>query len=119
LGSAVGTRATAEDVAITNRLLRQIAATDESAAVFAASSANEKSKETNMLGGGHGVFTHFLVEGLKGAADKDKNGLVTLREAHEYTYRKVSDFTDGKQHPELKGKFVDYLPLGVVRKQGF
>jgi hypothetical protein len=34
---------------------------DESAAVFAASSANEKSKETNMLGGGHGVFTHFLV----------------------------------------------------------
>jgi uncharacterized caspase-like protein len=116
LGNVIGSRASAEDLAITNRLLRQIAATDESAAVFAASSANEKSQETPILGNGQGVFTYFLVEGLKGAGDKDNNGLITLREAYEYTYRKVSEFTKGKQHPELKGKFVDYLPLGVVKK---
>jgi len=42
---------------------------------------------------GHGYLTHFLLEGLGGAADGDRNGDITLREAYEYASSKVRDRT--------------------------
>ncbi len=56
---------------------------------------------------GHGVFMHFLLEGLDGKADGDKNGNVTLNELSRYaslqTKVYVADrFTDS-QRPFLRG----------------
>src|SRR5262245_53828453 len=68
----------------------------------------EKAFETDKLGKGHGVFFHFVIEGLKGKARND-NGTVTWSRLAEYVIDKVSDevpnlISDGaKQTPqELK-----------------
>ena len=60
------------------------------------------------------VFTHYLLEGLKGKADKDHDGVVTLNEAYEYAYSRTKDETEGRQHPQLEGKMVGAFPLSVV-----
>jgi hypothetical protein len=44
----------------------------------------------------------------------DGNGIVTLREAYDHTYRNVAEKTEGRQHPELKGIFDNELPLMEV-----
>jgi len=38
---------------------------------------------------GHGVFTYFLLKGLQGAADSDKDGHVTMAELGDYLAREV------------------------------
>lgn len=50
---------------------------------------------------GHGVFTHFLIEGLQGKADGDHNGSVTVDELYEYLKTNVGDATDKKQTPQM------------------
>lgn len=40
--------------------------------------------------GKHGLFTYFLLKGLGGEADKDKNGIVVAGELFEYAQRQVS-----------------------------
>ncbi|HMK37082.1 MAG TPA: ankyrin repeat domain-containing protein [Desulfomonilaceae bacterium] len=60
------------------------------------------------------VFTNNLLEGLKGKADKDKDGMVTLNEAYEYAYAKTKDETAGHQHPQFEGKIVGAFPLSFV-----
>jgi len=56
--------------------------------VITACGANEVSLETPEVS--HGLFTHHLMEGLKGAADVNNDGLVTLDELYEYLYENVS-----------------------------
>jgi len=40
--------------------------------------------------GKHGLFTYFLLKGLGGAADRDKNGTVVAGELFEYAQRQVA-----------------------------
>jgi len=47
---------------------------------LSAAGAVQVSFEDARWRGGHGVFTHFLLEGLGGAADGDGNGVVGFRE---------------------------------------
>jgi formylglycine-generating enzyme required for sulfatase activity len=49
------------------------------------------------LGGGHGVFFHYVIEGLKGAADADHNQKITLAEMTAYTQDKVPDYVSFKK----------------------
>jgi hypothetical protein len=44
------------------------------------------------------LFTHYLVEGLKGEADLDGDGRITVDELYDYTYDKVKSATP-KQTP--------------------
>ena len=48
-------------------------------------SEGEFSQEDEQFG--HGVFTHFLLEGLQGKADENKNGKVTLGELTSFASR--------------------------------
>jgi uncharacterized caspase-like protein len=98
----------------TNKLLKEIAAARDGVAMLTASSASEYSVEGAQWGG-HGVFTKYLVDGLKGEADKNNDGYVVIRELYEYLYRKVTDETLGQQHPDLQGRFDNDLPLSVVK----
>lgn len=65
--------------------------------------------------GGHGVFTHFLLEGLQGAGDADGNGIVTFTELFGYVQERVRTATDGRQNPQRAG-FGD-IPLAAVGNQ--
>jgi len=62
--------------------------------------------------GGHGVFTHFMLEGLEGAGDKDGNGIVTFTELFEHVSEGVRDATNGRQNPQRSG--IGDIPLAVV-----
>lgn len=86
-------------------------------AIVTASRSNEVSIELNDLG--HGVFTYYLVQGLKGAADLNRDGLVTLQELYEYVEQEVSRkarSVGGNQHPVMKGELEGALPLVKVRR---
>lgn len=77
---------------------------------WTASSASENAQESDAVRGS--FFTHYLVSGLLGAADRDGNGGVTLGEAYQYAYentlRASSRTLSGTQHPtfhyELGGR---------------
>ena len=79
-------------------------------AVMASGTASELSQESEKLEGSY--FTHYLTVGLRGAADGDMNGQVTLYEAYRYAYNQTLTATTGtavgKQHvtleTEMRGK---------------
>ena len=49
------------------------------------------------------MFTHFLLEGLRGAADEDGDGVVTFQEVAAFVAGKVSAETAGAQTPGWSG----------------
>jgi Caspase domain len=79
--------------------------------IITASAANEVSVEKDDLQ--HGVFTYYLIEALKGAADTDRDGAVTVDEAYRYVSEKVPHATGQEQHPVKKGFIEGSLILSV------
>jgi len=57
-------------------------------ATFASCKQGEKSHDLDDEG--HGAFSHFLMEGLKGAADADSNGFVDLGELQKHVCQRTS-----------------------------
>jgi hypothetical protein len=76
-----------------------------------AANTNEFSLE-DARWGGHGVFTHFLLEGLGGAGDLDRNGIVSFSEVFDYVQSHVRQATENRQNPQKAG-WGD-IPLAVV-----
>ena len=72
--------------------------------VLTASSAGEDAQESELLRGS--FFTHHLVSGLRGAADVDGDGDVSLEETYRHaftnTVRQSSATLAGTQHPTYK-----------------
>lgn len=86
--------------------------------VFAAAQGNELSRESKQWGDGHGVFTWYLLEALKGKADADGDGVVRADEVFAYVYKNVTQDTNEKQHPtNLSSKYDPKLPLAINRNQ--
>jgi len=63
--------------------------------------ANQRSWEDAGLGGGHGLFTWYLLEGLKGGAPGNEKGLITADALWNYVREKVED-RSRKRFPELQ-----------------
>lgn len=83
--------------------------------VFTAGEGNDLSQEGERWGGGHGVFTYHLIEGLRGAADLNRDGIVDLGEVMEYVRDRVRRDTRGAQNPAIAGGTFDrHLPMAVV-----
>ena len=82
--------------------------------IITASAANEVSVEKDDLR--HGVFTYYLLEGLKGAADSDRDGMITVDEAYRYVSEKVPRATGQEQHPVKKGSVEGNLILSINRQ---
>jgi Caspase domain len=81
--------------------------------IITASAANEVSVEKDELQ--HGVFTYYLLEGLEGAADTDRDGTVTVDEVYRYVSEKVPQATGQEQHPVKKGSVEGNLVLSIAR----
>jgi len=79
--------------------------------IITASAANELSEEKDDLQ--HGVFSYYLLEALKGAADTDCDGAVTVDEAYRYVSEKVPPATNQEQHPVKKGSVEGDLILSI------
>jgi uncharacterized caspase-like protein len=72
----------------------------EHRAIITASDVGEFSREAAEWGGGHGVFTYYLLQGLKGDADANHDHKITVGELFEYVNRRVADATGGAQKPQ-------------------
>jgi hypothetical protein len=97
---------------IADTFLERIAA-GRGKVIIAASAPNEVSVEKDELQ--HGVFTYYLLEALRGEADSDRDGAVTLDEAYRYVSEKVSQATGQEQHPVKKGSVEGNLVLSISR----
>jgi uncharacterized caspase-like protein len=81
--------------------------------IITASDANEVSVEKDELK--HGVFTFYLLEGLRGKADYDGDGMITIDEIYRYVSTKVPQASGQDQHPVKKGEMIGQIILGVVK----
>jgi Caspase domain len=81
--------------------------------ILTASAANEVSTEDVKLG--HGVFTYYLIEGLRGKADTDNDGLISVDEAYQYVSEKVTRATGQEQHPVKKSTVEGNLIMSIAR----
>jgi hypothetical protein len=85
--------------------------------VITASDVSELSEEGENGGGGHGVFTYYLLQGLQGEADANKDGTVTAGELFAYLSEKVSKATEGQQNPQAFPGLARNLPLSGMGVQ--
>ena len=92
---------------------RALEKTDGGTALILASGSNEVSIENRGIR--QGVFSFYMIEGLKGKADKDDNKVITIEEMFNYTQSKVKYYTNNIQNPMLIGDYDKNLPMGVVR----
>lgn len=85
--------------------------------IITASDANEKSYENPELG--HGVFTYYIGEALRGNADIDKNREITAGELFEYTREKTLEFAKSIKTEQTPNKFgtLDNAVVVEVGKQ--
>ncbi len=65
---------------------------------------NEVALEDERWGGGHGIFTYYLVRGLIGDADQiPEDGYVNIREIDNYLSTSVARETEYNQNPKIIG----------------
>jgi tetratricopeptide (TPR) repeat protein len=83
-----------------------------------ASRPREVSLEGPEFGGGHGVFSYYVIKGLEGAADANHDGVVDADELIKYVSDQVPMATGNKQHPREFGTYDNMLRLSDTRKPG-
>ena len=81
--------------------------------IISACSANEVSQEDDRLK--HGIFSYYLLEGLKGKSDINGDNVITISELFSYLSRKVPEASGQDQHPVKKGETEGELVIGYVK----
>jgi hypothetical protein len=87
---------------------------ESSTVLLLSSKAEEKSLESSGLR--QGIFSHFLIRGLKGEADYDQNGIVKITELYHFIFVNVQAYTGDRQTPLIKGKYDGNMPMGMVSR---
>jgi hypothetical protein len=94
---------------------------EEGSVLIASSAGQENAHETETLGGS--FFTHYWNAGLRGAADRGGDGVVTLNEAFEYarslTIRDTALAGQSPQHPSFQMKLAGRrdFPLATLARE--
>ena len=102
-----------EEEPVLNQYYKTLAKSVSGTALIMSSKADETSLESAGLR--QGVFSHFLIRGLKGEADLDKDKVVSIAELYDYIYSKVRDYTGNRQSPVIKGSYDPKMTVSVVR----
>jgi hypothetical protein len=92
-----------------NQLVRGLM--DNSTVIFTSSRGSQLSQEDPKLK--HGLFTYAIIEGMKGAADLVKDGVITMKELDTYVSQEVPRLTKGAQHPTTTTP-DGYVDFGVA-----
>lgn len=75
-------------------------------AIITSSGIGEDSHEIEQLRGS--IFTHYLLSGMRGAADKNSDSKISLHEVYNYAYHKTKTHTlflsTGIQHPSFRNE---------------
>jgi uncharacterized caspase-like protein len=78
------------------------------------SMGDEVSLETS--GNRQGIFSYYLLRGLKGECDSNRDKTVSVIELYDYVEKNVRTYTNGSQNPVIAGKYDETLPMAVVRE---
>ncbi|MBI2891193.1 MAG: caspase family protein [Nitrospirae bacterium] len=103
---------------ISREFMRDIAQ-GEGRVVVTSSDSNEVAIELPETG--HGLFTHYLLRGMRGEADQDADGRITVQEIYDYVYDRVvghSRRRGGSQHPVLWGAMRGEIVLAMAPGAG-
>ncbi|MBK8670766.1 MAG: caspase family protein [Saprospiraceae bacterium] len=97
----------------------QLMKTEERELRLASCKANQEAEEDTSWGGGRGAFSYFLIEGLKGKADRDTNRIVTFEEIKSYVEKivpeQVNKVKQKSQNPVSLGEFPA-AKLAIISK---
>jgi uncharacterized caspase-like protein len=77
--------------------------------LFLSSRTNETSIESRRMQ--NGFFTTYLLSGLRGKADANRDRVITAKEIFRYVSRGVKELSNDKQHPVMWGSFSDNMPV--------
>jgi hypothetical protein len=87
------------------------------AAIIAAGTAGELAQESGEIEGSY--FTHHLLSALRGAGDRDGDGIVTLAETYQYAYDHTLAATLpsvlGPQHPSYEYRLAGTGEMPLTR----
>ena len=100
---------------LANQYLEQLLYQQEGRAVITSSDVNEKSHESKKWGNGHGVFTYYVLEGLKGRADSNRDRFVSVGELFRYVRQQVRLDTNFVQNPRMLTGANENLALSVAQ----
>lgn len=78
---------------------------------------SSKSDETSLESSGlrQGVFSHFLIRGLKGEADLNLDKKVGVQELYDFVFNHVRTYTGNRQSPVIQGDYDPSMLVSVVR----
>jgi uncharacterized caspase-like protein len=122
-GVTVAARSGPADNAINEAFLSRMTASNGVTAILTASDTVQQSLEGSQWRDstyegpdeGHGVFTYYLLKGLKGAADANGDHIVDLYEMMHYTKTTVSEATRRSQTPVIgQTAFDGSFPMSMV-----
>lgn len=82
-------------------------------ALMMSSAAKEVSLEYSGLR--QGVFSHYLLRGMKGEADMDRDKIVTITELYQFVSDGVKQYTAREQTPLLTGSYTQDMPVAMIR----
>lgn len=79
---------------------------------------SSKGEEYSLEDGGlrSGVFSYFLIKGLKGAANSNTDKIITVSELYNYVSNSVNIYTNKIQSPTLTGDFDSQMPVAFIRE---
>ena len=75
--------------------------------LFLSSRSDQVSFESGGIG--NGFFSYYLVLGLRGGADANRDRLITARELFEFVNPRVRQYSYNRQVPVMWGKFDDAM----------
>ena len=106
---SIGTEHQNSSVASSTQQLR-----DARLAVIMSSKPNQTSIETSSLH--QGIFSYYIINGLKGAADLNHDSYITMGELFLYTKNETIQKSNGAQVPVVYGKNLDRIPLTRLKR---
>jgi len=101
-----------------NKAVERLAEAEGDLFIFLASGPKEFSYEGPQYGGGHGAFSYFLLDGLNGGADGNKDQTVDVGELIEFVRERVVQATNGRQHPRDLGSMEHAVTVSELRREG-
>lgn len=86
---------------------------ETSVIIMMSSKPDETSQENPKMR--QGAFAYYLIKGLKGSADRNKDNIITLEELFPYVKANVMNFTNNQQTPVIEGNASRYMPIGILK----
>ncbi|HHS95156.1 MAG TPA: peptidase C14 caspase catalytic subunit p20, partial [Phaeodactylibacter sp.] len=112
-GSLLAARSGTSVDDVLSKYYSTLAQADSGTALIMSSKSDETSLESSGLR--QGVFSHFLIRGMKGEADANGNRVVSVRELYDFISENVRNYTGFRQSPVIKGDYDGSMTVGVVR----